>query len=97
MKADVLNIFPTIKICTQYQLKDGSITETLPYELIHERIVPVYKEMKGWNVNLKGIDGKNLPAELLQYVAFLEQQLGVPITLISTGPDRTQTILRSQQ
>jgi len=97
MKADVLSIFPTIKICTQYQLKDGSITETLPYELIHERIVPVYKEMKGWNVNLKGIDGKNLPAELLQYVAFLEQQLGVPITLISTGPDRTQTILRNQQ
>lgn len=97
MKADVLSIFPTIKICTKYQLKDGSITETLPYELIHEKIVPVYKEMKGWNVNLKGIDGKNLPAELLQYVAFLEQQLGVPITLISTGPDRTQTILRNQQ
>ncbi|TXI82029.1 MAG: adenylosuccinate synthase [Crocinitomicaceae bacterium] len=97
MKADVLSIFPTIKVCTQYKLKDGSITETLPYELIHERIVPVYKEMKGWNVNLKGIDGKNLPAELLQYVAFLEQQLGVPITLISTGPDRTQTILRNQQ
>lgn len=97
MKADVLSIFPTIKICTQYKLKDGSITETLPYELIHEKIVPVYKEMKGWNVNLKGIDEKNLPAELMQYVAFLEQQLGVPITLISTGPDRTQTILRDQQ
>ncbi|MBL7840132.1 MAG: adenylosuccinate synthase [Cyclobacteriaceae bacterium] len=97
MKADVLSIFPTIKICTQYKLKDGSITETLPYELIHEKIVPVYKEMKGWNVNLKGIDEKNLPAELMQYVAFLEQQLGVPITLISTGPDRTQTILRNQQ
>lgn len=97
MKADVLSIFPTIKVCTQYKLKDGSITETLPYELIHEKIVPVYKEMKGWNVNLKGIDEKNLPAELMQYVAFLEQQLGVPITLISTGPDRTQTILRNQQ
>lgn len=97
MKADVLSIFPTIKVCTQYKLKDGSITETLPYELIHEKIVPVYKEIKGWNVNLKGIDEKNLPAELMQYVAFLEQQLGVPITLISTGPDRTQTILRNQQ
>ncbi len=97
MKADVLSIFPTIKVCTQYKLKDGSITETLPYELIHEKIVPVYKEMRGWNVNLKGIDEKNLPAELMQYVAFLEQQLGVPITLISTGPDRTQTILRNQQ
>lgn len=97
MKADVLSIFSTIKVCTQYQLKDGSITETLPYELIHEKIVPVYKEMKGWNVNLKGIEEKTLPAELLQYVNFLEQQLGVPITIISTGPDRTQTILRNQR
>lgn len=97
MKADVLSIFPTIKICTRYQLKDGSITETLPYELIHEKIVPVYEEMKGWNVTLKGIKEKTLPVELLQYVSFLEQQLGVPITIISTGPDRTQTIMRNQQ
>ena len=97
MKADVLSIFPTIKVCTQYQLKDGSVTEMLPYELIHDKIIPVYKEIKGWNVNLKGIEEKTLPVELLQYVIFLEQQLGVPITIISTGPDRTQTILRNQQ
>ena len=97
MKADVLSIFSTIKVCTQYQLKDGSLTEMLPYELTHDKIVPVYKEMKGWNVNLKGIDEKNLPAELQQYVTFLEQQLGVPVTIISTGPDRTQTILRNQR
>lgn len=97
MKADVLSIFPTIRVCTQYQLKDGSVTEALPYEMIHEKIVPVYKEMKGWNVSLKGIDEKSLPVELVQYVTFLEQQLGVPITLISTGPDRTQTILRNQR
>lgn len=96
MKADVLSIFPTIKVCTQYQLKDGSVTDMLPYELIHDKIIPVYKEMRGWNVNLKGIEEKTLPAELLQYVGFLEQQLGVPITIISTGPDRTQTILRNQ-
>jgi adenylosuccinate synthase len=96
MKADVLSIFPTIKACTQYQLKDGSVTETLPYELIHDKIIPVYKELKGWNVTLKGIEEKTLPAELLDYVTFLEQQLGVPITIISTGPDRTQTILRNQ-
>jgi len=96
MKADVLSIFPTIKVCTQYKLKDGSITETLPYELIHDKITPVYKEMKGWNVTLRGIGEKTLPAELLEYVTFLEQQLGVPITIISTGPDRTQTILRNK-
>lgn len=97
MKADVLSIFSTIKVCTQYQLKDGTITDSLPYELIHDKIIPVYKEMKGWNVNLKGINEHSLPAELLQYVTFLEQQLGVPITIISTGPDRTQTILRNNQ
>lgn len=97
MKADVLNVFPTIKACTQYQLKDGTVTDTLPYELIHDKIIPVYKEMKGWNVSLKDIEEKTLPVELLQYVTFLEQQLGVPITLISTGPDRTQTILRNQR
>ena len=94
MKADVLSIFSTIKICTHYQLKDGSITETLPYELINDKITPVYKEVKGWNVPLTGIQEENLPNELLDYVAFLEQHLSVPITLISTGPDRTQTIHR---
>lgn len=94
MKADVLSIFSTIKICTHYQLKDGTITETLPYELINDKITPVYKEVKGWNVPLTGIQEENLPNELLDYVAFLEQHLSVPITLISTGPDRTQTIHR---
>jgi adenylosuccinate synthase len=94
MKADVLSIFPIIKICTHYQLKDGSITETLPYELVNDKIIPVYKEMKGWNSSLTGVSEDNLPGELLEYVSFLEQQLNVPITIISTGPDRTQTIHR---
>lgn len=94
MKADVLSIFPIIKICTHYQLKDGSITETLPYELINDKIIPVYKEMKGWNTALTGVSEEDLPGELLEYVSFLEQQLNVPITIISTGPDRTQTIHR---
>ena len=94
MKADVLSIFSTIKICTHYQLKDGSVTETLPYELINDKITPVYKEVKGWNVPLTGISEDSLPAELLDYISFLEQHLGVPITLISTGPDRKHTIHR---
>lgn len=94
MKADVLSIFSTIKICTHYQLKDGSITETLPYELINDKITPVYKEVRGWNVPLTGITEDRLPSELMEYIKFLEQHLGVPITLISTGPDRTQTIHR---
>jgi adenylosuccinate synthase len=94
MKADVLSIFPTIKVCTKYQLADGTITEMLPYELIHERITPVYEELPGWNVNLKGLDADSLPGALNQYVDFLEKHLQVPITMISTGPDRKQTIFR---
>lgn len=94
MKADVLSIFPTIKVCTKYQLADGTTTEMLPYELIHERITPVYEELPGWNVNLKGLESDNLPEALNQYIDFLEKHLQVPITMISTGPDRKQTIFR---
>jgi adenylosuccinate synthase len=94
MKADVLNIFKTINICTKYQLKDGSITDMLPYELVNEKITPVYHEMKGWNTSLSGISEDSMPLELSQYIDFLEKELNVPITLISTGPDRTQTVYR---
>jgi adenylosuccinate synthase len=94
MKADVLNIFPTIKICTNYRLKDGSVTNMLPYELVNERITPIYTEIKGWNTSLSGISDISMPLELSQYIDYLQTELGVPITLISTGPDRTQTVYR---
>ena len=94
MKADVLNIFPRIKVCTKYRLKDGSITDVLPYELIHSKITPVYEELPGWNCNLAGISDQAMPDALRSYIAFLEKHLSVPITLISTGPDRTQTVYR---
>jgi len=94
MKADVLSIFPVIKACTRYQLADGVITDQVPYELIHERITPIYEDLKGWNCTLKGLGEKDLPVELMHYVEFLEGHLGVPISLISTGPDRTETIHR---
>jgi len=94
MKADVLSVFPTIKVCTEYQLENGTITDMVPYEVVKEKIIPVYKELKGWNVSLTGVSKENLPAELNEYIKFLETTLCVPITLVSTGPDRTQTILR---
>jgi len=95
MKADVLSVFPVIKMCTKYLLKDGTVTEFLPYELVNEKITPVYSEMKGWSMPLSGINEQNIPVELSQYISFLEKELRVPITLVSTGPDRTQTIYRS--
>jgi adenylosuccinate synthase len=94
MKADVLNIFEKIKVCVKYKLKNGSITETLPYELIHEPLTPVYEEFRGWNRSLVGITEDYMPQELTSYIKFLEKHLGVPVTLVSTGPDRTQTVYR---
>ena len=61
---------------------------------MNEKIVPVYTELKGWGTSLSGIMESQIPKELAQYVDFLENALNVPITLISTGPDRTQTIHR---
>jgi adenylosuccinate synthase len=94
MKADVLNIFPTIKICTHYQLSDGTITESIPYEVINQQITPIYMEMKGWNTSLADITKDSMPKELADYIAYLEKALEVPITVISIGPDREQTILK---
>jgi len=97
MKADVLSAFPVIKVCTQYKLQDGTVTDMVPYELVHEKIIPIYKEMKGWNEPVKGLSKESLPAALNDYIKFLETELQVPITLVSTGPDRTQTIHRSRE
>jgi adenylosuccinate synthase len=95
MKADVLSIFPEIKICTHYELSNGKVSTDVPYELVHEKIKPIYTTMKGWNVPLVNLSEDRMPDQLLSYVLFLEKELGVPITIISTGPDRSQTIHRS--
>lgn len=96
MKADVLSIFPVIKVCVKYKLKDGTLTDLLPYEQVNEKIIPVYKEFKGWStpLNINGVSVENLPDELNDYIKFLEEELRVPITMVSTGPDRTQTVFR---
>jgi adenylosuccinate synthase len=94
MKADVLSIFSSIKICTKYQLKDGTITDMIPYEQVNEKILPIYTELKGWNSDLRK-SKESLPSELNDYIKFLETELQVPITLVSVGPDRTETIHRN--
>lgn len=95
MKADVLNGFETIKVCTHYKLADGSVTDSLPYDLLATQVEPIYKEMKGWNCSLEGRKYfDQLPEELHTYIAYIEEVVGVPITLVSTGPDRKQTIIR---
>lgn len=95
MKVDVLTIFDSIKVCTAYRLADGTLTNNLPYDLCDESVEPVYKEFAGWKQSLDGIhDFDAIPAELLAYVKFLEEELNLPITYVSTGPDREALISR---
>jgi len=95
MKADVLNIFEEIKVCTAYQLPSGEQLEKLPFEISDIDAKPVYKVLKGWHCSLEEVRNyEEFPKALKEYVTFLEQELQVPIKLVSIGPDRTQTILR---
>lgn len=97
MKADVLNEYETIRVCTHYRMKDGTVTDMFPYEMIDMELEPVYEELEGWNTDLSGKrEFGELPDKLLGYVSFLEEHLKVPVNVISTGPDRTQTIIRSE-
>ena len=90
-KSDVLDSFDTIKIATAYKIND-KIIENFPYE-INDDIKPIYKEFKGWKTDTSNIKNKkDLPKELLTYIKFIEDEVGVPIKIISVGPDRNQTI-----
>ncbi|MBY5952721.1 adenylosuccinate synthase [Algoriphagus marincola] len=95
MKADVLNIFEEIQVCTHYQLKDGSVVDKLTFEISDIEATPIYKTLPGWNCGLDEVRSyDDFPAELKGYVSYLENELQVPIRLVSVGPDRMQTILR---
>jgi adenylosuccinate synthase len=95
MKADVLNIFEEIKVCTAYELPSGEQIEKLPFEINELDIKPVYKTMRGWNCSLAGVTHyEEFPEALKEYVTYLEEELQVPIKLVSIGPDRIQTIMR---
>ncbi len=94
MKADVLSGFETVKVCTAYHYK-GEQIQHLPYTIEAEHITPVYTEMPGWKEDLTGLShASELPENLNRYIAFLEDELQTPISLVSVGPDRTQTIRR---
>ncbi len=96
MKADVLDTFETIKVCTGYKV-DGVDTDQVPYDTYAE-IEPIYKEFKGWNKDLSQITREEeLPFEFMNYVRFIEKELNVPISVISLGPDRVQTIFRNEE
>ncbi|MGO1869370.1 MAG: adenylosuccinate synthase [Sphingobacteriaceae bacterium] len=93
MKADVLDTFEDIYVCTHYQYQEKTI-DYMPYEIITDKPQPVLKKLKGWNMDTTAISSKaEIPQELNDYIAYLEEELQVPIKYLSVGPDRKQTIV----
>ena len=93
MKSDVLDDFGTIKACVAYKI-NGQETEEFPFD-ISEGVEPVYIEMPGWKTDMTKMTSEDeFPEEFNAYVNFLEEELGVPVKIVSVGPDREQTIIR---
>jgi adenylosuccinate synthase len=95
-KLDVLDTLDEIKVCIGYKL-DGKTCESLPaVSQDLRRVEPVYATLPGWQSSTLGMTQMtSLPANALRYVDFLSKQIGVEIGLVSTGPERTQTIIVS--
>lgn len=96
MKSDVLDDFDVIKACTDYKIK-GEIVHDFPYDVDGLEIEPVYVELPGWKTSMSEMTSESeLPENFKRYVAFIEKELGVPVVILSVGPDRAQTIVRSK-
>ena len=94
MKADVLSGFEQIKVCTHYEYNGEKIAH-LPFDIDKKYVKPVYETLEGWQEDLTGIkSASELPNALNHYIEYLEKHLEVPITVVSVGPDRTQTLFR---
>lgn len=89
MKADVLNGMDTIRLCTGYRVK-GEVVQRMPYDITSD-VEPVYEAMPGWGASSANTA---LPEALERYIARIEQAVGVPVTLVSLGPDRAETVHR---
>ena len=93
MKSDVLDTFETIKACVAYR-HNGEEIDYFPFD-VNEGMEPVYVELPGWQTDMTGMQSEDeFPEEFNAYLSFLEDQLGVPIKIVSVGPDRAQTIER---
>jgi adenylosuccinate synthase len=93
-KADVLSGFLEIPVCVAYETPE-SLSDRFPFEYRPLEMRPVYQNLPGWNEDLTGIRAeKDFPANLSNYIRFIEEKLGVPVTIVSVGPDREQTIIR---
>ena len=94
MKADILSYVDKIKVCTHYKI-NGELTDYMPYEVVDAKIEPVFEELDVWDEDLTEMNSYDeLPAALKSYVEYIENQVGIPIKIVSVGPDRKQTLLR---
>ncbi|TXB62485.1 adenylosuccinate synthase [Phaeodactylibacter luteus] len=93
-KVDVLNVFEALQAGVAYQV-EGQETQELPYDICDQEVTPVLQSIKGWQSSLDGITAyEKLPAEVKDYIAFLEEHLNTPVTMVSTGPEREKLILK---
>ena len=93
MKSDVLSGFKSIKVCTSYEYKAKEI-KYMPYDISDSSLKPIYEEFEGWDDDITRInDFDKLPVNLKKYISYIEKVLNIPITVISVGPDRLQTII----
>lgn len=94
MKSDVLDGFDEIKACVAYEI-DGKRVEEFPFSIDEERIKPIYVTIPGWKTDMTSMKSEEeFPQAFKDYIAFLEKELETPITIVSIGPDRSQTIER---
>ncbi len=95
MKSDVLDDFDEIKACVAYRI-DGEETRDFPYSIEDGAVEPVYRTLPGWKTPMDSMKTESeFPTEFKDYIAFLEEELETPISIVSVGPDRNQTIMRS--
>lgn len=95
MKSDVLDDFDEIKACVAYEI-DGTEVSDFPYSIETESLKPVYVTLPGWKTDMTKMKNESeFPENFKKYIEFLEQQLGTPISIVSIGPDREQTIIRN--
>ncbi|MDE6176538.1 MAG: adenylosuccinate synthetase, partial [Paramuribaculum sp.] len=94
MKSDVLDDFDEIKACVAYEIAGERVSD-FPYSIEDSELTPVYETLPGWKTPMTSIkDEKEFPANFSSYISYLEEKLGVPIAIVSVGPDREQTIVR---
>ena len=95
MKSDVLSGIENIKICIEYEM-DGKKIDYFPYSIEKYNVKPIYKEFKGWFEDLTKIENENeFPVNFKKYISYIEKELNIPVSIISVGPKRKQTIFRN--